>query len=101
MSVAFPHFKLVKITPDNHILSPGSSAPALTKKSKQILEKIKNQFFCMVDDLMREVRSNFQIIWTSEQLSAKKTNFGSVKNVCCSCTVLTRFVFFAESSSDV
>ena len=33
----------------------------------------------MVENLMREVRSNFQIIWTSEELSAKKTNWGSVK----------------------
>lgn len=38
----------------------------------------------MVENLMREVRSNFQIIWTSEQLSAKKTNSGSVKKVYCS-----------------
>ena len=28
---------------------------------------------------MREIRSNFQIIWTSEQLSTKKTNSWSVK----------------------
>ena len=33
----------------------------------------------MVDILMHELRSNFQIIWTSEQLSEKKTNPGSVK----------------------
>jgi hypothetical protein len=77
MSVPFPRVKLVKKTPDNHLLSPGSSAPALTKKSKQILEKFN--FFCMVDDLMREVCSNFQIIWSSEQLSAKKINSGSAK----------------------
>ena len=33
----------------------------------------------MVDKFMREVRFKFQLIWTSEQLSAKKTNLGSEK----------------------
>ena len=51
------------------------SAPVLTKKTKQILQKFKKfQFFCVVDNLMRETRSKFQVIWTFEQLSVKKTN---------------------------
>ena len=29
---------------------------------------------CAVENLMREARSQFQVIWTSGQLSAKKTN---------------------------
>ena len=45
---------------ENPSLHPCSSAPALTKKSKQILEKFKIfQFFYVVYNLMREVRSNF------------------------------------------
>ena len=66
----------------NPLLSPGSAAPALTKNSKQILKNFKNskkKKIWVVDNLMREVRSNFQIIYTSEQLFAKKTNLGSVK----------------------
>ena len=47
------------------------------KKSQKIFKKII--FFCMVHNLVCEVRSKFQLIWTSEQLSAKKTNPGSVK----------------------
>ena len=63
-----------------HFWAQAQLHPPLWKKSKQILENFKKfPFFCVVDNLMREVRSNFQIIWTSEQLSAKKTNSGSVK----------------------
>ena len=29
----------------------------------------------MVDNLMREARSKFQVIWTYEKLSAKKKNW--------------------------
>ncbi|XP_044394644.1 uncharacterized protein [Triticum aestivum] len=47
----------------------------LEKKSKEILGKFKKiQFFWVVDNLMREVRSKFQLIWTSDKLSAKNTN---------------------------
>ena len=40
----------------------------------------KKSIFCpMVDNLMCEVRPNLQIIWTTEQLSAKKKNSGFLK----------------------
>ena len=46
----------------------------------------------VVDNLMHEVRSNFQNIWTSVQLSAKKTNRRSVKM----CTV--HILFWSDLS---
>ena len=65
---------------ENSNLSPSSSAPALTKKIKintRKIQKIPKKIW-VVDNLMREVRSNFQNIWTSVQLSVKKTNRRSV-----------------------
>ena len=67
--------------PGNPFLHPSSSAPEPTKKIKtntSKIQKIPNKI-CVVDNLMREARSKFQVIWTYEQLSAKKTNWGSVK----------------------
>ena len=61
---------------ENPNLSPSSSAPALTKKIKintKKIQKIPNKIG-VVDNLMREVRPNFQNIWTYVQLLAKKTN---------------------------
>ena len=83
-------------------LHPGSSAPTLKKIQKKILEKFKKfQFFMVVDNLTREVGPKIQLIWASEQLSAKKTKSGSVKMFTVHALFLTRFVFFAESYSDV
>ena len=44
----------------------------IVKNSKKI-QKNSNKF-CVVDNLMREAHSKFHVIWTYEQLSAKKTN---------------------------
>ena len=43
-----------------------------SQNNSQKFNKIqKIQFFCMVDNLLHEVRFNFQTIWTSGQLSVK------------------------------
>ena len=63
-----------------HLCTRAHLHPRWRKKSKQILEKFKKfQFFCVVDNLLRETRSKFQVIWIYEKLSAKETNWGSVK----------------------
>ena len=54
---------------------PGASAPVqkkIRKKFRKIQKNLKK--IEVVDNLMREVRPNFQDIWTYVQLSAKKTN---------------------------
>ena len=54
---------------------PGASAPGQKKfvKNSEKFKKFQKKNW-VVDNLMREIRFNFQNIWTSVQLSAKKTN---------------------------
>ena len=54
---------------------PGASAPVQNKIRKKFrkIQKIPKKIE-VVDNLMREMRPNFQNIWTYVQLSAKKTN---------------------------
>lgn len=74
----------------------------LTKKIKTNTKKIQKipNFVCVVHKFMRHVRSKFQLIWTSEKLSAKKKIQGLQKSLLftqCSDPIC----FFAESCSDV
>ena len=89
------------------IRCPSSSAPVMQKNKFKInTRKIqKVLFFCMVDNLVREVHSKFAL-QISNYLDkwvglGKKDKFEVCKKVYCSCTVLTWFVFFAESCSNV
>ena len=59
---------------ENPHLSPGSDVPAQKKIQNNTRKIQKIQFFWVVDNLMHEVRSKFQLIWTFWKLSAKKTN---------------------------
>ena len=68
---------------ENPFLSPGSYAPVLNKKLKTNTRKIQKilKTFPMVENLMREVRPNFHMIWTTKQLSVKKDKFEVYKTV--------------------